>query len=216
MVPPHPGVFSAFGLLVAGLRMDYVTDTGGWSSDRLEAEEVMLRLSALMADAARDFAAIGGDRDALELRPSVEARYPGQGYELRVPLDADAMRAIGPAHIAQEFHARHARRYGHAFRDQPVEVVNLRLEARSAPPLPGTMIMAEAEAEAAAPGRRRVRLGGADADCALIGRGALKNGQEAAGPALIGESTTTTLLPAGWVARASRGGPMQLRREAAL
>jgi N-methylhydantoinase A len=40
VVPPHPGVFSAFGLIVAGLRMDYVADTGGWSTERLAAEEV--------------------------------------------------------------------------------------------------------------------------------------------------------------------------------
>src|SRR3989442_15884956 len=52
---------------------------------------------------------------------SVDLRYRGQSYEINIPLRAD---------LAGAFRREHRRRYGYASRDEPIELVTVRLTAR--------------------------------------------------------------------------------------
>src|SRR5262249_24743966 len=96
LVPPGPGLCSAFGALAAGVRIDavrsvYVTD------DRTSAAEVAAVLSELEELALRDFEAQGlGELPTV--RRLAAMRYQGQNYEQEVPfpsgqIDDAALRA---------------------------------------------------------------------------------------------------------------------------
>src|SRR5262249_60858633 len=60
---------------------------------------------------------------------SVDARYPRQSYELQVPLPPGAVERATLHKIAATFHDRHLQTYGHDNRDEPVQIVSVRLPA---------------------------------------------------------------------------------------
>ncbi len=210
IVPPHPGVFSAFGLTVSGLRIDFSTDAHGWSTDKLENRDVHARFSKLSDEAKAAFIGIDGDSAELHLHPQADARYRGQGYELRVALNDTDLNDIGSNHIAEGFHTTHTRRYGHAFPDLPVEVVNLRLtaESRHAVPWP----LKPPAATTGKSGTRAVFLNHETEAFHVLERPALPADEAADGPALIHEATTTTLVPANWRVEIGDGGVLHLKR----
>ena len=76
---------------------------------------------------------------------SLDMRYRGQSYELTVPLAAP----VTPDHLTDAvaaFHAAHEQRYGYAMRDEPVEVVNLRVRGSgpgAQPGLPASALQGE-------------------------------------------------------------------------
>src|SRR6202789_1782240 len=108
IVPPLPGVFSAFGLLVA--------DTEHHSSQslrvRLDAADparIETVLSALTDAGAERLTRDGFAPDRQSFRRTAQARYLGQSSEIEVPLpDGD----VSPAMIAVSFGEQHERIYG--------------------------------------------------------------------------------------------------------
>ena len=212
LLPPMPGVLSAFGMLVA----DVVNDA---------AQTVLETVATLRADpallttiyeslAVRVTAVLAEEGIAT---PTVDAlldmRYRGQSYELTVPLPlpVDAA-ALSDAEAA--FHAAHAQRYGYAMPDETVEAVTLRVRGVG----PG-----------ANPQLPRFEHVGPDATGAHIGdkpvwfddtgavatpcydRARLQPGNRFAGPAVIVQFDTTTVVAPGWSARVDAMGNVWLR-----
>src|SRR5439155_15857365 len=124
VVPPLPGNFSAFGLLVADVRHDYVrtrlTATAGLDFGELTRTFAELREEARLRLGADGFAA---DRVRFEAR--LDMRYVGQAFELSVPFGEDL---TSIAEVERAFHRAHEARYSHAVED-PVEIVSFRLSA---------------------------------------------------------------------------------------
>ncbi|MGK7311803.1 MAG: hydantoinase/oxoprolinase family protein, partial [Candidatus Longimicrobiales bacterium M2_2A_002] len=116
LVPPDPGVLSAYGMLVSPVRKDVSRTVllGPDDSSRIAAVYDELEGEARRAMESEGVAPgeVGADRLA-------DVRYRGQSFELRVPADdwVDA------------FHAAHEARYGFARRGAPVELVTARVEA---------------------------------------------------------------------------------------
>ncbi|MGD2135386.1 MAG: hydantoinase/oxoprolinase family protein [Gemmatimonadales bacterium] len=115
VVPPHAGVLSALGLATAPARIECTASLHRGAGE-LDAAVVAEAFAPLDAAAREELAGASLARFA-------DCRYPGQGYELTVPVGVD-----GPA-VARAFHALHHDRFGHADADRPVEVVNLRVVA---------------------------------------------------------------------------------------
>ena len=208
LVPREPGVFSAFGLSAAGLRMDFARAVEQNSAASEDARAMSEMLDALKQDAFSAFASLGVADASLDLSFTADVRYAGQGFELRVPFEAEQVQARGPAHIEDCFHEVHAHRYGHSFNTQRVEITALRLNARSPSADRAQMTLADAtpcaSKDAAAPIAslaRSLQLGGVthearifERDASLLAPGA----KSIAGPALCVEPTTTTLVLPNW------------------
>jgi N-methylhydantoinase A len=126
IVPPAPGVFSAFGLLCADT--EYVASRTLFR--RLadlclhELEEV---LSALKADVQADLARDAIAAEASELQCGLELRYSGQAYELGVPF----VSGTNLEAVATAFHTEHERTYGHSSPGAPVDLVSVKVLGRS-------------------------------------------------------------------------------------
>ena len=56
-----------------------------------------------------------------------ECRYVGQGFELRAAMPKDALSKKNIGTVIKNFYEAHKQVYGHAFEDQLVEVVTLRV-----------------------------------------------------------------------------------------
>lgn len=131
VVPPLPGLFSAIGLLVSGVEHHDVRSCmllAGEAAPALAALAAELR-AAMLARFARE----GFTQDAVALSWSVDARFRGQAYELRIPLPAEPGETTVAA-LRDAFVAEHQRLYGHADSATPVEVVAVRLVGRTAAP----------------------------------------------------------------------------------
>jgi len=211
LVPPDPGVFSAFGLTAAGLRMDFVQAIEQGADAMHNPSAFSTLLAKLRGDAERAFGSLGVDAGALALAYTADVRYAGQGFELRVPFDANTAAVTGAAHVADQFHDVHTLRYGHAFTDQRVEITALRLTATS--PAPAILSQWRTHPTGQPTGTRSLTIGGQASDARIIDRAGLTAATPTPGPALCIEPTTTTLVPPGWVARVDAFGLLHVERE---
>jgi N-methylhydantoinase A len=191
LVPPAPGLCSAFGALIAPPRVDRV-QTYYASSENLDAARLFAVVGRLAEDAVADL------RRSVEVsEPLVECyaslRYLGQNFELEVEIDGGPGGSWGALRAA--FSREHERQYGFDLPGEPIEIVNLRATARRVEP----PFVAEAPVEAPAPpSSRLVWLGGDDAvDCPVHRRSELSLGETLTGPAIVEETDSTTIAFAG-------------------
>ncbi len=201
LVPPDPGVLSAYGMLVSPVRKD-VSRTLLLRAEEAEGGRLEAELDALAGEAVRQLEVEGFPAASLAVRRMVDARYVGQSYELRV--GAEDWRA--------SFHAAHQARYGYARPDAPIEAVTLRVEATApAPPAPERRL---ARGGRGTPGneRRDVAYRGETVPARLLAREALAAGDRLEGPAVVTEYSATTWLPPGWRAEVLEGGGLLLEQ----
>ena len=199
LVPPVPGVLSAYGMLVAPVRKD-ATRTVLLRNPEDSALEPAFRELESVARAAMREEAI--DDAAVQLHRSVAARYVGQSYELDVPA----------ADWRDAFHAAHQRRFGYAHPDQPLQAVTLRVEAIAPPADVPPPRLPAADAPPPLLGRGAVHYAGAAVAAARYEREALRAGHEITAPALIVERTAAFWLPPGWRASVLVDGSLLVQR----
>jgi N-methylhydantoinase A len=210
VVPPAPGAFSALGLVATDLKRDYVrtlyADLGSVDPARVAGMFATMEASG---QAMLDAAHVPPERRALPRQ--ADLRYRRQAYELTVPLaDGPVTRASLDAAMAA-FHAKHELTYGHANRNEPVQLVNLRLTAIGR--LPALPLARPGDAAAARVRSRDVWF----AACGFVStpvhwRPGLAEGSVVTGPAIVEAVDSTTVVPPGWTARVDDMGFMRLTR----
>ena len=202
LVPPHPGAFSALGLLCSDVVHDYVRSALG-AFEAMTPEEAEARFAELEERARTELTAEGFDADGAQFERELDLRYAGQGYELRTKLVGPGTRPIideGLARLRERFDDLHEAYHGHAARDAQVETVSYRLRAR--------IEVAKVEPIRDAPGNdlepvpRAVRSAvfedGNSYETPILDRAALTAGHELQGPVIIEQFDTTTVVPPGW------------------
>ena len=213
LVPPHPGIFSAYGLAVADVRIDYVRADGAVRTDTMSQEDFAERIDDLSGRAAAEYGSLGYDTDALNLTFAVDARYVGQGYELRVPIDPAEVARGGVAVLIEKFHQLHEQQYNHAFRNSRVEAISFRLTAEHPRPALSHDLVGRGGTDST--GSREISLPGMTGSYAIYKRDGLPKGFAADGPAIIVEATTSTPVPPGWRFEVVSNGAIKLSREGA-
>ncbi len=146
VVPQDPGNVSAFGLLTVDVKNDYV-QTAVSRHDSLDHAAVGRLFDALTARAAEALDAEGFSRDQHRYSRSVDLRYFGQAYEVRVAAPDGLVDDEYAARVADAFHAEHRGLYGYDFRGDPrqqVEWVNFRVTGVGPITRPGVRELAPA------------------------------------------------------------------------
>ena len=212
IVPRHPGVLSALGLLAAPVEHEALVAWGGALAQAAPAE-LLARLHALDEDCRRAMVDEGVDPLRIEQRYLADVCFIGQSSYVTVPLLPDAADGM-LARLYEDFLQAHERIYGHSAR-QPARIVNLRTVHRVANPLPELRPSRATTAarEAPAPRERRIRLPDVDGElrATLFERDALRRGSRFAGPAIVEQADTTTLVPPGWQGEVAASGELLLR-----
>jgi N-methylhydantoinase A len=189
LVPPHPGLCSAFGAATAELRSDRMA-TVHFRSDTVRADDVDAIVARLAGEACAELRAEGlEDEPAISTRLGL--RYAGQNYEHTVELagaridDETVLRAFA------EFEELHDRSYGYDLRGQAIELVELVVTARA----PSRRSPPAGDGVQPAPHRRRpVILQQGAAEAVVVRRSSLAPGETLAGPAIVEEPDSTVLL----------------------
>ena len=214
VVPPHPGLFSALGLLVADLKRVYRQ-----TSFTPVTEETPVRVaetfSQMRATAASEFEKYGHGRESIEWEAWIEMRYRGQGFELPLRVDLDRLREEGRGYLDRSFHQTHRTRYGTMVPTQDIELVNYRLVARVAS---RWELLSRLNREAMEERRPRVdsgsvRFAGEKRSCQFLCRESLPVGYLASGLAIVEEPTATTVVPPGWRMAVGAAGALILEKE---
>ncbi len=199
LIPPMPGLFSAFGLLVGdtehhvsrSLRLRIGAQAT--DADMARVQALLDGLTASGADRLREDG-FGPDRCVFSLSGS--ARYVGQSTEISVPLPPAGAATLLAA-LPELFAAEHERTYGfRAPADEPVELMGLSVIARGLPDrprLPGAIPPACARVPAS---RRAWFAGRGWIDTKVVDRAGLIAGPQA-GPLIIQEYDATCLVPPG-------------------
>lgn len=207
VVPPGPGAFCAFGMLMAHVQHDDARTRIGRFAD-LDLDAAQADLDEMRAKADEALEADGFGPAAREFTFAADLRYVGQEHSVSLPI-AQKLTDAELGRVSEAFAEAHARQYGHTMPD-PVELVALRLTAvgRSDPP---TLPELEARQNGAPEpqGTRQVRRpGGETVDYALYLRDDLMVGDQVAGPSIIAEHTSTTVLHRGDVAEVGPHGEL--------
>jgi N-methylhydantoinase A len=186
LVPPDPGVLSAFGMVVAPVRKEVsrtVLLRADESGDRIAAEFEAMEGAAVLAMLEE-----GIPEERLAVNRRIDARYRGQSFELTVGADG----------WVEAFHTAHRTRYGYDRRDAVVEAVTLRVEALS----PGAEIVPKSLPTAAGEARRagvgQVYADGERITAAHYDRAELMADHRIEGPCVVLEYSSTLWLPKGW------------------
>ena len=201
IVPPHPGLFSAIGLLstdfvYANSRSQYLMlmpDTGPQLEAIFGALEAQLRERLNLGDAAAE----------VTIRRSFDGRLAGQSWETPfINVDPAALKARGPAALTDEFHAEYARRNGVSFAQIPVQAVTWRVQMIVATEKLAWRALPAGTGKPTPIGQRTLRhLDAEEITAPVYQRAALGAGDTIAGPALIIEPLATTLIIPRQVAR---------------
>lgn len=126
VVPPHPGLFSAEGLMAASVRMDDAQTILRPLDDQVLPELLAWYRAASGRLVAR-LRADGIRPSRIRVVASADCRYEGQGYELELPLAVISRASVRRLRAA--FAERHAATYGHADPRGSVEIVTVRVSA---------------------------------------------------------------------------------------
>jgi N-methylhydantoinase A len=203
LVPRHPGILCALGLLLSDLKTHY-------AQTRLmpAAPESLPRMLETFDELERR-AIAWFEREGIEpavrtLRRTVDMRYAGQNYELPVAFPHEPP---GPAllkALTAGFERAHEQLYGYIAEEEPVQAVTFRLEAVGAvrraeltahPP-------AATDVADARVGDRDVWLveAGGFVACPVYDRERLGPGHRVTGPAVVEQMDATTLVLPGQTA----------------
>jgi N-methylhydantoinase A len=189
IVPRFPSHFSALGMLMADERHDF---SRTFYAELQEAD--FARLASIHDDMVQDARRVLTAGNEVVLQLAFDLRYVGQEFALSVPVTAQQLASADRAAIRAAFDDLHEQRYAHHAKDEPVEMINLRLVARGRraklvmPPLPRA-------GRAAASEQRQVWFdAGGPVACPVYRRDELPAGAKLVGPALVSEYGSTTLV----------------------
>ncbi len=222
IVPRHPGLLSALGMLFAhnahtlsraimrplerGQEVDALSEVAAALDDmrvealgRLEREGFGVSIADRHVFDFKGEIAIGG---AVVLSASADLRYAGQSHELTVPLSA----------AAEAFERLHERLYGYKNPERAIEVVAIRLRAEgrvSPPTLPG-LERRGGPIPAEALERVEAWFGDEPSPGICVDRGVLRRGDRLVGPLIVTEYSSTVVVSGGWALEVGAAGELTL------
>ena len=211
IVPPNPGLVSAYGTVIADQRVDRRI-TLVRRLDHAESEELPGALGRLADETVAELRSQLRRPDApVEVTTYVACRYLGQNYEqeirtefghvdrsfeLAVPIGPEASDFV--ARLADGYHTTHMATYGYEMRDQPIQSVYLGATALSEAPEVLIRPYAGGGDGTARATRRVLAATGQWTDALIVNRDTLAPGETLDGPAVIEEADSTTWVPPGF------------------
>ena len=195
VIPVHPGLCSAFGTLIANMRVDKVW-TQAYRSDDLDLSRVQTKFRAV-ADEAKDDLRRQGFPGEPQVLLSVSMRYLEQNYEEDISIPSPNVTAGDLQEAYQHFHDRHREFYGYAFPEETIELVHFKVSAIGLVEPPVLPRLSNKVGTPAAEVRPINVDAGMKTGCPVYRRDQLPPQFESDGPAMIEEIDSTILVNAG-------------------
>jgi len=209
LVPPHPGITSALGLVCTDLRVDLMK-TVLKQAQKENTETLLSALAGLVDEAGRRLANQGVSIDDIRFKWKIDMRYVGQSHEISVDIPDEKKKVVEKS--IEVFEKLHHEAFGYMMSGRAIEWVTARIVAESGAgefnPLTHSV---ELHSEPKA--KRPVLIDdGSQVSAEVYRRWDLAVGQLVVGPAIIEQLDTTTYVGPGWTANKERDGVLWLRR----
>ena len=125
IIPIHAGVFSAFGMLMADLRKDFVqTHVIDLQTHNLVIIKKIFE--EIKNDALINYSKEGYNKEQVEFKYFVDMRYKGQEHNIKTPLD---LGSFDVGSIRELFNEMHLNKYAFRLEENELELVNFHLIA---------------------------------------------------------------------------------------
>lgn len=198
IVPPHPGLFSALGLLTADL-----TYSDSRSAYTVLGEDVASSVSSLFQEMEEGLlkGLSDEDRAAATVTRTFDGRLLGQGWETPlVPVPSEKIDERSVAQMIATFHDEYEARNGVRLESFPVQAVTFRVSV-VVPSERFSFASVERRRSGGAPEAVEKTdlhfLYGEDVVAAVYRREDLLAGDRVPGPAIVREPMSTTVVPRG-------------------
>jgi len=198
VIPPLPGLFSAFGMTVADQQYDYQRPL---ESDLAMIDDATLHavLDELTAQGMDELRRHGVEAQDVKVVRLADCRYAGQPDVITVEVQGEAP-GIRES-LARAFEDAHQRQWNFISKDKPVVIANVRLQLVTTTGWRGG-VAARADGERPQPtGSREVYFDGGVRTLPVFARMAIPVGATIEGPAVIEEHSSCAVLKASHVAR---------------
>ncbi|HIJ55281.1 MAG TPA: hydantoinase/oxoprolinase family protein, partial [Deltaproteobacteria bacterium] len=212
IVPAYPGIASAFGMLSADVRHDYVrthiTETGHADVDHLES-----LFRDMESNGSAQLGREGFSGASSVLLRYADMRYHRQAYELSIPLIKGRLSREGIENLVRHFHQSHQAAYGYTREKEPVEFVNLRVVALGKLPAISTSDDRPKGKKPPVPiNSRRVVFNGQPVETKVYQRDSLLHEQLIQGPAVVEQLDSTIVVPPRYRAETDRYGNLMIQK----
>ena len=200
VVPPFPGVFSSFGLLVADVEHHFV-QTYFKTFEQLDITALSELLNGLWNQGRNQLRAEGFDDSRHEILTQMDMKYDGQVSDLTVPYPSNEVNRQTINAVIKSFDEEHERSFGYNSPGTGYQLVNVRVIARGLPEVPRMPEKLELPvmATGASEPNRDVYFGATRgwASVPIVNRQALI-GATTDGPLIVEEYDSTTVVPPSW------------------
>ena len=200
VVPPFPGVFSSFGLLVADVEHHFV-QTYFKTFEQLDITALSELLNGLWNQGRNQLRAEGFDDSRHEILTQMDMKYDGQVSDLTVPYPSNEVNRQTINSVIKSFDEEHERSFGYNSPGTGYQLVNVRVIARGLPEVPRMPEKLELPvmATGASEPNRDVYFGATRgwASVPIVNRQALI-GATTDGPLIVEEYDSTTVVPPNW------------------
>jgi N-methylhydantoinase A len=197
VIPPSPGLFSAFGLLYADVEHHY-SRTFRRLLRQVDLHSLNDAWDRMVREAVDQLSAEGFTDDRIRIRRTANMHYQGQTFELTVLLSEGRLDSGSVAALEEAFGQEHERTYGHrAGPEEPVEIVNIQVVGQGLserPRVPEKLLYVR-QAGRAQPSARQAYFGPQIGwlQTPILGRTDLATVRE--GPCIIEEYDATCVVP---------------------
>lgn len=213
LIPPNPGVASAWGLLLSDVKHDARKTV----LTRLSTEHVGDLHEAFESLAER--LATSLEREDIDARQFavtryVEARYEGQSSRLRIDWVETGDIEATVQSLTERFHLEHEREFGYRVTGEPVQVLTVGMSAIATNlGAPRMGAIETGTGRLRTKGHREVVFAGSvEPRVPVFERSALPAGAVIEGPAVIEEFDSTTLVTPGYMVEVADLGVLRLSR----
>ena len=212
VVPPSPGVFSAFGLLFADVEHHFVR-THFKAFAEMDLDQANGILTGLLDSGERLLSEEGFDEAHRQMVTQVDMKYVGQTSELTVNMGRTRFSEAAIEDLAAAFEIEHDKTYGYSV-DDPLQLVNIRVLARGISEEPRVPENLTVRSGVAVESERQVYFAGRHGwlNTPVIGQAQL-DGAHSRGPLVVEEYDSTTVVPPGWQASVDPLGNITLEKK---
>jgi N-methylhydantoinase A len=211
LVPLHPGLNCAMGLLQTAVRHSYMQSAVGLLR-RFPLDRINAVFDELTEKAYAEANDEGFDRNAVKLIKRIDLRYLQQGYTLGVTCPQSDLQESDRASLKEAFDTLHAQVYGQSAIDEDAEIVTLRVNSEIAVPqlkVGATPVLVGNVARAAKERRQVFDVdAGRFVEAGVFQREKLTAGDVIEGPAIVDQFDSTTLVLAGQRATVDQVGTL--------
>jgi N-methylhydantoinase A len=213
IIPPGPGVMSAFGFLTSDVQNEF-TETYLETETDVTGDDVSAAYERLREEATDWLDSEGVPAADHAFDYVADCRYYRQDIQMSIPVDLDALAGDrGLAEIKADFETRHDRQFGFTL-DAPLEIANLRVIGKGS--LQGVELTSE---DVGGPDPSAARLTSDDVyfdgrfhETPVYDRTALRPGNRLDGPAIVIEDDSTVVIQPDHVAEIDRFGCIEITR----